>query len=125
MQKYLDECECVYCFKDFDGKVACENCSKRFKPPNGLNRHIGQIKACEEYYGPRYENMKSGTVKERVQKSRNKHGIKKELKRQKEAYIRDPSKKRAYGREYYQENRETQSKAAREKAQDMKKNSDG
>ena len=62
--------------------------------PRSILIHIGRSKDCKEFYGPRLDEMKQKKARERKRKSRDKNGIKKELKKQRESYASSSEKKR-------------------------------
>ena len=90
-------------------KVECEFCKKSFSKSSILV-HIGKNEPCKSHYGNRFIELKRKKNNEKMQRSRKKLGIEKELKRQRELYAQD-SKKKEKKRQYFQEK---QSKLASE-----------
>ena len=78
-------------------EVFCENpkCeSKKSFWPNTILKHIGGSKKCKAFYGPRFTEMKKQQNREKMQKSRKKKGIKRELKSQRDSYAKNPAKRK-------------------------------
>ena len=94
--------------EDFE-QVKCEFCKKLFSKSSILV-HIGKNESCKSHYGNRFNELKRKKNKEKMQRSRKKHGTEKELKRQRELYAQD-SKKKEKKRQRFQEK---QSKLASE-----------
>ena len=54
-----------------ESEVLCEYCKKSFEP-NKILKHIGHVKACKSFYGPRYDELKKEQQRKKVEKFRSK-----------------------------------------------------
>ena len=50
-----------------ESEVLCEYCKKSFEPETIL-KHIGHVKACKTFYGPRFDELKKEQQRKRVEK---------------------------------------------------------
>ena len=58
-----------------ESEVLCEYCKKSFEP-NKILKHIGHVKACKSFYGPRFDELKKEQQRKKVEKFRSKLSIK-------------------------------------------------
>ena len=91
-----------------ESEVLCEYCKKSFEP-NKILKHIGHVKACKSFYGPRYDELKKEQQRKKVEKFRSKLSIK----QNRDALVRK--------REMYAKNSEYREKQVRENAKRRKK----
>ena len=54
-----------------ESEVLCEYCKKSFEP-NKILKHIGHVKTCKSFYGPRYDELKKEQQRKKVEKFRSK-----------------------------------------------------
>ena len=64
-------------------EINCEFCNKSL-PQSSLLRHVGQSRECENYYGPRFMEMKKEKGRKKVQKHRSNMTVKEKKKIEKE-----------------------------------------
>ena len=50
-----------------ESEVLCEHCKKSFAPEKIL-KHIGHVKACITFYGPRFVELKKEQQRKRIEK---------------------------------------------------------
>ena len=100
--------------------MTCENCGTT-KPRSSILRHIAHVKECLDFYGPRFQEMKSEKNRHKVKIFRQKHGNEEELKKQRETYARNPQKKNRQSKECYQNHQLSISKASRDREQAKRK----
>ena len=91
-----------------ESEVLCEYCKKSFEP-NKILKHIGHVKACKSFYGPRFEDLKKEQQRKKVEKFRSKLSIEQHW----DALVRK--------RELYAKNSEYREKQVRENAKRRKK----
>ena len=91
-------------------------------PQHTVKHIVKSKKGCRAFYGSRFNEIKKENNKKKVQRFRNRNGIERELKNQRDAYANNPEKKEKK-QNYYQENRESLSKEYRDKAREAKKDS--
>ena len=74
-----------------ESEVLCEYCKKSFEP-NKILKHIGHVKACKSFYGPRYDELKKEQQRKKVEKFRSKLSNEQKLeidKRKRELYAKN------------------------------------
>ena len=91
-----------------ESEVLCEYCKKSFEP-NKILKHIGHVKACKSFYGPRFEDLKKEQQRKKVEKFRSKLSNEQKLEIDKRK------------RELYAKNSEYREKQVRENAKRRKK----
>ena len=102
--------------------MTCEGCLVSFLKVS-LLRHIAHSKKCKEFYGPRFTDMKKQKKNEGQREFRKKKGREEELKKKREKHANNPKNQRAYDKAYYQKHKQKKQKNARDKAANLKKDS--
>ena len=75
------------------GKIwQCDFC-KTFWPSASILKHIGNTKNCKSHYGPRFDDLKKESKRQRQECYRREEGIEKELEQQRKKYASDPKVK--------------------------------
>ena len=78
-----------------ESEVLCEYCKKSFAPEKIL-KHIGHVKACKTFYGPRFDELKKEQQRKRIEKFNSNLSDKQQqniLKRNRERYAKSSEKK--------------------------------
>ena len=105
-------------------EVLCENCKKSFKPQTIL-KHIGHVKACKTFYGPRYDKLKKEQQRKRVDKFLSNLSDKQKrdaLKKNRETYAKS-SEKQKQKREYAEKTKQKKlDEIQRNKNEEQEKN---
>ena len=70
----------------------CDFC-KTFWPSASILKHIGNTKNCKSHYGPRFDDLKKESKRQRQECYRREEGIEKELEQQRKKYASDPKVK--------------------------------
>ena len=74
--------------------MKCENCGET-KPKSSILIHIAKKKECLDFYGPKFLEMKSEKNRKKVKKHYQNHSAEK-LKSQREAYAKNPQRRKMY-----------------------------
>ena len=78
-----------------ESELLCEYCKKSFAPEKIL-KHIGHVKACKTFYGPRFDELKKEQQRKRIEKFNSNLLDKQQqniLKRNRERYAKSSEKK--------------------------------
>ena len=78
-----------------ESELLCEYCKKSFAPEKIL-KHIGHVKACKTFYGPRFDELKKEQQRKRIEKFNSNLSNKQQqniLKRNRERYAKSSEKK--------------------------------
>ena len=78
-----------------ESELLCEYCKKSFAPEKIL-KHIGHVKACKTFYGPRFDELKKEQQRKRIEKFNSNLSDKQQqniLKRNRERYAKSSEKK--------------------------------
>ena len=78
-----------------ESEVLCEHCKKSFAPEKIL-KHIGHVKACITFYGPRFVELKKEQQRKRIEKFNSNLSDKQQqniLKRNRERYAKSSEKR--------------------------------
>ena len=70
----------------------CDFC-KTFWSSASILKHIGNTKNCKSHYGPRFDDLKKESKRQRQECYRREEGIEKELEQQRKKYASDPKVK--------------------------------
>ena len=102
-----------------ESEVLCEYCKKSFEP-NKILKHIGHVKACKSFYGPRFDELKKEQQRKKVEKFRSKLSIKQRsnvLDRKNEMYAKNSE----YREKQIRENAERRKKKVLDQIEKNKK----
>ena len=102
-----------------ESEVLCEYCRKSFGP-NTILKHIGHVKACKSFYGPRYDELKKEQQRKKVEKFRSKLSIEQRrnvLDRKNKMYAKNPE----YRKKQVLENAKRRKKRALDQIEKNKK----
>ena len=107
--------------------VNCDLCKKSFSK-EAILKHIGKNKACKEFYGPRFKEMKKEKERNRKAKNRAKLSLKdhnKLLKRQRIKYAQDPElkeKKKEWNKAWKEKNEMEKQERASKRFEELETN---
>ena len=102
-----------------ESEVLCEYCRKSFGS-NTILKHIGHVKACKSFYGPRYDELKKEQQRKKVEKFRSKLSIEQRrnvLDRKNKMYAKNPE----YRKKQVLENAKRRKKRALDQIEKNKK----